>query len=42
VKFTPEWGKVRLEASVHTAGFATISVTDTGPGMDALPKSTPP
>jgi two-component system cell cycle sensor histidine kinase PleC len=35
VKFTPEWGKVRLEASVHTAGFATISVTDTGPGMDA-------
>lgn len=35
VKFTPEWGKVRLEASVHSAGFATISVTDTGPGMDA-------
>ncbi len=35
VKFTPDWGKVKLEASVHSAGFATISVTDTGPGMDA-------
>ena len=35
VKFTPEWGKVRLEAAVHTTGMATISVSDTGPGMDA-------
>ena len=35
VKFTPEWGKIRLEAAVHTAGFATISITDNGPGMDA-------
>jgi two-component system cell cycle sensor histidine kinase PleC len=35
VKFTPEWGKVQLEASVQTPGFATISVSDTGPGMDA-------
>ncbi|NMD08248.1 MAG: sensor histidine kinase [Phyllobacteriaceae bacterium] len=34
VKFTPEWGKVKLEASVQSEGFATISVTDTGPGMD--------
>jgi two-component system, cell cycle sensor histidine kinase PleC len=34
VKFTPDWGRVRLDAAVHTEGFATISVTDTGPGMD--------
>jgi two-component system cell cycle sensor histidine kinase PleC len=35
VKFTPEWGRIHVEAKVNTAGFATISVTDTGPGMDA-------
>jgi len=35
VKFTPEWGRIRLEAGLATGGFATISVTDTGPGMDA-------
>jgi two-component system, cell cycle sensor histidine kinase PleC len=35
VKFTPEWGRVRLEASVQIEGFATISVIDTGQGMDA-------
>ncbi len=34
VKFTPEWGRIRLEAMVQIEGFATISVTDTGPGMD--------
>jgi two-component system cell cycle sensor histidine kinase PleC len=34
VKFTPEWGRIRLDANVQTEGFATISVTDTGPGMD--------
>jgi two-component system, cell cycle sensor histidine kinase PleC len=35
VKFTPEWGRIRLEANVGEHGFATIAVTDTGPGMDA-------
>jgi two-component system, cell cycle sensor histidine kinase PleC len=35
VKFTPEWGRVRLEASEQIEGFATISVTDTGEGMDS-------
>ena len=35
VKFTPEWGRIRLEAGLSAEGFATISVTDTGPGMDA-------
>jgi two-component system, cell cycle sensor histidine kinase PleC len=35
VKFTPEWGRIRLDASVQTEGFATISITDTGQGMDA-------
>jgi two-component system, cell cycle sensor histidine kinase PleC len=34
VKFTPDWGRVRLEASVQAEGFATISVIDTGPGME--------
>ena len=35
VKFTPDWGRIRLDASVQTEGFATISVSDTGQGMDA-------
>lgn len=35
VKFTPDWGRVRLEAKVETEGFVTISISDTGPGMDA-------
>ncbi len=35
VKFTPDWGRVRLDAAVQVEGFATISVSDTGPGMDA-------
>ncbi len=33
VKFTPEWGRVKLEASVMNAEFLNISVSDTGPGM---------
>jgi two-component system, cell cycle sensor histidine kinase PleC len=33
VKFTPDWGRVRLDANIQTEGFATIAVTDTGPGM---------
>jgi PAS domain S-box-containing protein len=32
VKFTPEHGKVRVEASVHD-GFLEVSVTDTGIGI---------
>jgi two-component system, cell cycle sensor histidine kinase PleC len=32
-KFTPEWGRIRVDASVMSEDFATISVTDTGPGM---------
>jgi two-component system, cell cycle sensor histidine kinase PleC len=35
VKFTPEWGRIRLDASVQVEHYATISVSDTGPGMDA-------
>ncbi len=35
LKFTPEWGRVRLEAQVQHEGFCTISVADTGAGMDA-------
>ncbi|MDE2447011.1 MAG: sensor histidine kinase [Alphaproteobacteria bacterium] len=35
VKFTPEWGRIRVDAAVRSAGFATISITDTGPGMTA-------
>ncbi len=35
VKFTPEWGRVRVEASVKGERYATITVTDTGPGMTA-------
>ena len=34
VKFTPEWGRIRLDAAVQMEGFVTISVSDTGPGMD--------
>ena len=33
VKFTPEWGRVRVEANVKNLTHATITVTDTGPGM---------
>jgi two-component system, cell cycle sensor histidine kinase PleC len=32
-KFTPEWGRVRVDASVLSDDFASISVTDNGPGM---------
>jgi two-component system, cell cycle sensor histidine kinase PleC len=32
-KFTPEWGRVRIDASIKSEDYATISVTDTGPGM---------
>lgn len=35
VKFTPDWGKVRLVAEVKVDGFVSISVSDTGAGMDA-------
>ncbi len=35
VKFTPDWGRVRLDASSQSEGFATISISDTGQGMDA-------
>jgi two-component system, cell cycle sensor histidine kinase PleC len=35
IKFTPEWGRVRVDASLKMADYATISVTDTGPGMNA-------
>jgi two-component system, cell cycle sensor histidine kinase PleC len=32
-KFTPEWGRVRIDASIKSEDFASISITDTGPGM---------
>ena len=35
VKFTPDWGRVRVDASVRTEDFVTITITDTGQGMDA-------
>jgi two-component system, cell cycle sensor histidine kinase PleC len=33
VKFTPEWGRVSIEANSRSADFMTISITDTGIGM---------
>jgi two-component system, cell cycle sensor histidine kinase PleC len=33
VKFTPEWGRVRIDASNQYEGFVTLAVSDTGPGM---------
>jgi two-component system, cell cycle sensor histidine kinase PleC len=33
VKFTPERGRIRVEAAPWQPGYALISVTDTGPGM---------
>jgi two-component system, cell cycle sensor histidine kinase PleC len=33
VKFTPEWGKIFIAATVEHAGFLTITIADTGPGM---------
>lgn len=33
VKFTPENGRIRVEAALLQKGFAAISVTDTGVGM---------
>ncbi|WP_373504409.1 sensor histidine kinase [Aestuariivirga sp.] len=33
VKFTPERGRIRVEAQVLQPGYAVISVTDTGAGM---------
>jgi two-component system, cell cycle sensor histidine kinase PleC len=35
VKFTPEWGKIKIEAVAESPGFMTIRVSDTGAGMDA-------
>lgn len=35
VKFTPDWGRVRVDASVRTEDFVTITITDTGQGMNA-------
>jgi two-component system, cell cycle sensor histidine kinase PleC len=32
-KFTPEWGRIRIDASIKSEDFAAISITDTGPGM---------
>ncbi len=32
-KFTPEWGRIRVDANVKSEDFAAISVTDSGPGM---------
>jgi two-component system, cell cycle sensor histidine kinase PleC len=33
MKFTPEWGRIRVDAAVKNEDFVTISITDTGPGM---------
>jgi two-component system, cell cycle sensor histidine kinase PleC len=33
VKFTPEWGRISVDAGVKSEGFVTISITDTGQGM---------
>ncbi len=33
VKFTPDKGRIRVEAAMLQAGYAVISVTDTGVGM---------
>jgi two-component system, cell cycle sensor histidine kinase PleC len=33
LKFTPEWGRIRVEATIKSEDFVTISITDTGPGM---------
>jgi two-component system cell cycle sensor histidine kinase PleC len=33
VKFTPEWGRIRVEANNQFEGFVTINISDTGPGM---------
>ena len=35
VKFTPDWGRISVEAVVGPPGYVTISVMDTGPGMTA-------
>ncbi len=35
VKFTPGQGRIRVEAGMLQHGYASVSVTDTGPGMDA-------
>lgn len=35
VKFTPDWGRITVSAAEQIPGFATISVIDTGAGMDA-------
>jgi two-component system cell cycle sensor histidine kinase PleC len=35
VKFTPKNGRIRVEAQHLQAGYAAVSVTDTGPGMNA-------
>ncbi len=33
VKFTPDWGKISVDAASPHPGFCTISVADNGPGM---------
>ena len=35
VKFTPAQGRIRVEVGILQKGYAAVSVTDTGPGMDA-------
>jgi two-component system cell cycle sensor histidine kinase PleC len=35
LKFTPEWGRIRVDANTKSDDFVTITVTDTGPGMSA-------
>ena len=35
VKFTPNWGTVRVEIASVDSKFVAISLTDTGPGMNA-------
>jgi two-component system, cell cycle sensor histidine kinase PleC len=34
VKFTPDWGRIKISAEVVEDVFLAISVADTGPGMD--------
>ena len=35
VKFTPAQGRIRVEAGVLQQGYAAVSVTDSGPGMNS-------
>jgi two-component system cell cycle sensor histidine kinase PleC len=40
VKFTPDWGRINVEATLGPPGFVTINVMDTGPGMTAAEMAT--